>query len=132
MTGQLILDCGAAETRAARLIGDEPVAFWFGPALGDEGLSRLPEFGDICVGRMLRAAAGLRGAFVDIGAGRDAFLMLGEGEKALAEGARLIVSVRRPPLAHKGALVALDWRARMSAKGRPPLSGWRWKDRPAS
>lgn len=117
MTGRLILDCGAAETRAARLIGDEPVAFWFGPALGDEGLSRLPEFGDICVGRMLRAAAGLRGAFVDIGAGRDAFLMLGEGEKAPAEGARLIVSVRRPPLAHKGALVALDWRARMSAEG---------------
>jgi len=106
---RLVIDCGAAETRAACLIDDEPLQFWFGPARGDESLSRAPSSGDIFAGRVHAVSTSLNGAFVDIGAERDAFLPLAKNAKPPIEGAAVIVMARRPPIGGKGALLTADW-----------------------
>jgi Ribonuclease G/E len=108
MTLTLLIACGAAETIGALVAGDEIVRFFFAPARGDEALRREAEAGDIVLGRIKTAAPGLGGAFVDIGAGEDAFLPFRPDAKAAAEGAALVLRVRRPALGGKGAI--LDWR----------------------
>lgn len=112
---RLVIECGAAETRATLLMGDAPLGFWFGPARGDELLPRPPEHGDIFLGRSRRGVPAMRAAFVDIGASAEGFLVLGKDEKAPNEGAAAIFKVRRPPIAAKGAVLALNWRAGLGA-----------------
>lgn len=109
VTRRLIIECGAAETRAALLAGEDVIGFWFGPARGDETLPRPAQTGDIHSGRIRSILKPLAGAFVDLGEGRDGFLPFGKGA-APVEGATVIVRVRRPALAGKGPLLSADWR----------------------
>lgn len=108
MTRRIYIECGAAETRAAYFIDDEPVRFWFAPARGDEHLPRPPMNGDIFLGRVRSVSKALDGAFVDIDRGRDAFLPLKKGARPPVEGALVEVIVRRPQIGRKGAVVALN------------------------
>jgi Ribonuclease G/E len=108
MTLSLIIDCGAAETTAALVSGNEIIRFFFAPARGDEAVPRKLEAGDIVFGRIKKAAPALSGAFVDIG-GADAFLPA-KKEGAPVEGAPAIFRVTCPPLGGKSAVLSADWR----------------------
>ena len=121
MTGRLIIDCGAADTRAAYLVDDEPWRFWFGPARGDERLPRPPSSGDIFAGRVRAVSKSLNGAFVDIGAGRDAFLPFLKNSKPPTEGAAIIAKVRRPPIGAKGAVLTTGWSKDLTAEARAAI-----------
>lgn len=109
MTARIVIECGAAETRAALIENDEIRRFAFAPAMGDENLPRPPQEGDVRLGRVTAVSKALAAAFVDIGAERDGFIPLGKSAPPI-EGARVIVTVRRPPLAGKGAVLSLDWK----------------------
>lgn len=109
MKRRLLIECGAAETRAAYLIGGEVVRFSFGPARGDEALRRPPQTGDLYVGRVRSVSKSLGGAFVDLGADREGFLPYKKDEALAPEGASIIVLVRRPPIGGKGAVLSADW-----------------------
>ena len=110
MTARVLIECGAAETRAAYVEGDEIRTLWFGPAMGDENLPQPPAAGDIFAGRVKSVSKPLNAAFVDIGPATDGFLPLRKNEKPPVEGAQIIVIVRRPPIGEKGAVLSLDWR----------------------
>lgn len=114
VTRMILIDCGAAETRAAFVENGVATHFWFGPARGDESLPAAPAAGDIYAGRVASLAKSLNAAFVDIGAGRAAFLPLGKQEKSPVEGARAVFIVRRPPIGDKGAVISADWRDGLS------------------
>ena len=107
MTRVLYIECGAAETRSAFIIDDVVMRLWFAPARGDETLPRPAEAGDVYLGRVRTISKSLNAAYVDIGEADDAFLQLKKGEKAPVEGARVVVSVKRPALGAKGALLTL-------------------------
>ncbi len=62
--------------------------------------------GGIHLGRVVRLAAGLDAALVDIGAERPGFLPLGGGAADLDEGARVTVQIRREAQRGKGALLS--------------------------
>ncbi|MEZ5922647.1 MAG: hypothetical protein R3C60_15040 [Parvularculaceae bacterium] len=62
MTRRLLIESGAAETRAAFLAGDEPTHFWFGPARGDESLPHPPASGDLFAGRIRSVTKSLNGS----------------------------------------------------------------------
>lgn len=108
MKRRIYIEFGAAETRAACFIDDEPVRFFFGSARGDEHLPRPPMRGDVYLGRVRTVSKALDGAFIDIDRGRDAFLPLKKGARPPGEGALVEVIVRRPPIGLKGAVVALN------------------------
>lgn len=110
VTRVVVIECGAAETRAALIIDDVPRQFWFGPARGDETLPRSPQTGEVFSGRVRGVSPALRGAFVDIGVEREAFLPLKKGVSPPVEGAAIIAMVRRPQIGAKGAVLTLDWR----------------------
>lgn len=114
MTRRLYIECGAAETRAAYFIDDEPVRFWFAPARGDEHLTRPAETGELFIGRVKRVSKSLNSAFVDIGESDDGFLRGDKGQPLPVEGARQIVVVRRPAIAAKGAVLSAHWRENLS------------------
>lgn len=132
MTRRLFVRCGAADSRAALLLGDEIVAFWFGPARGDEALPRAPQPGEIYAGRVRSVSQPLGAAFVDIGAQRDALLPI--RDLAVAEGAAVSVLVRRAAQQGKGAIVGLaDARieegaapARIGPRLDPAVEAWFW------
>ena len=107
MTRVLYIECGAAETRCALIIDDIVMRLWFAPARGDETLPRPAEAGDVYLGRVRTISKALNAAYVDIGEADDGFLQLKKGEKAPVEGARIIVSVKRPALGAKGSLLTL-------------------------
>lgn len=70
-----------------------------------------------CVGRIARVEPGLRGAFVDLGAGEPfGFLPLGQNEK-LGEGAKVEVEVTAEPRERKGPVL----RRLGEATGEPRL-----------
>lgn len=115
VTRRLVIECGAAETRAALFDGDEAVKFWFAPARGDEALPRPVEAGDICLARVKTVSKPLSGAFVDIGEAEDAFLPSAKAAAPPVEGAAVIVGVKRPAIAGKGALLHADWRRGLTA-----------------
>lgn len=118
MKPALFIDCGAAETVGALVAGGEIVRFFFAPARGDELAPRAPGYGDIVLGRIKKTAPALGGAFVDIGAGEEAFLPA-KSCAGLSEGASAIFRVTRPALGGKGALLAADWTKDLPA----PLAG---------
>ncbi len=114
MTRRLFIECGAAETRAALVDGDEAVKFWFAPARGDEAAAIAVEEGDIRLARVRSCSTPLGGAFVDIGEEADAFLPTAKNQSPPVEGAKTIVRVKRSALGRKGAVVDLDWRRGLS------------------
>lgn len=107
MTRRILIECGAAETRAALLVGDEVIRFWFGPARGDESLPRPPQPGDRFLGRVRSVSKPLAGAFVDLGEGPEGFLPFGKNA-APHEGAAVAVLVKRAAIGEKGPLLALS------------------------
>ena len=110
----LLLECGAAQTRAALLHNKEVIRFFFAPARGDEKLPRMAQLGDTYFGRVRTVSQSIRGAFIDIGDGEDAFLPLTDKIKTPIEGAKIVVRVRRQAIGGKGAVLTADW-----TKGMP-------------
>lgn len=106
---EIVIECGAAETRAALIIDGEARGFWFGPARGDEALPRPAQAGAIHSGRVRSVSKALGGAFVDIGEEREAYLPFARKDAPPVEGALLVVKVKRPALAGKGAVLTRDW-----------------------
>ena len=105
MSAQLIIELGAAETRAALIIDDEVARFWFGLAQNDPAAAPI-QYGDEFTGRITTIAPNLGGAFVDIGAADQAFLTLPK-KHGLAEGALICCVIKVEPHSDKGARVAL-------------------------
>lgn len=101
---RLIIECGAAETRAALLKDGIVWKFWFGPARGDEASDGFASAGRRFGARVKTVDRGLAAAFVDLGDGADAFLPLKKNsEPYCAEGAMIEVEVKAPPRQSKGA-----------------------------
>lgn len=101
---RLIVECGAAETRAALLKNGIVWKFWFGPARGDEASDGFASAGRRFAARVKTIDRGLAAAFVDLGDGADAFLPLKKhSEPHCADGAMLEVEVKAPPRQAKGA-----------------------------
>lgn len=97
--------CGAALTRSALVRRGRIDQLYIGGARGDEALQQTPVYGDLYRARVKRIDKTLAGAFLDIGAPQDAFLSL-KDKTPLAEGAAVVVQVRRAPIGSKGAVVA--------------------------
>ncbi|MEO1136500.1 MAG: ribonuclease E/G [Pseudomonadota bacterium] len=116
-----IIECGAAETRAALLIDDVVWKVWFGPARGDEKIDEFPRAGRRFAGRVMRVDPGLAAAFLDLGDGQDAFLPLKKSNAAACvEGALLAVDIKSPPRQGKGALLRFAGAMHSGAPGRMP------------
>ncbi len=122
MTSALLIACGAAVTIGALVAGGEVVRFFFAPGRGDEALPRAVLAGDIVLGRIRSAAPSLGGAFVDIGAGEDAFRLARPSAQSPHEGAMEILRVQRPALAGKSAILAADWKSGLSPQRIEALS----------
>ncbi len=105
----LVVDCGAAQTLAALVVGDDVSRFFFLPAIDDGIADAGAEAGDLFLGRVKTVAGAVDGAFIDIGMARDAFLPRKGAHKPPVEGASIIVRVKRPALDEKGAVVTTDW-----------------------
>lgn len=112
---RLLIECGAAETRAALVRDGAPTHFWFGPARGDECLPRTPDHGELFRGCVRTVSKSLSGAFIDIGLERDGFLPLKPAEVAPVEGMIDLFVVRRPPIGDKGAVLGRDWRRELKS-----------------
>ena len=122
MSAQLIIEQGAAETRAALIIEDVVSRFWFGPAPADPALPPI-QCGDEFTGRITAIVPNLGGAFIDIGAGVPAFLSLPK-KHGLHEGAMKSCVIKVEPYGDKSARAALVDAAPMAQIGRrqAPLS----------
>ncbi len=106
MTQRIVIECGAAETRAALMINDVVWRFAIAPARGDEASDKFPYAGRRFVGRVVKAHAALNAVFVDIGDGRDAYLAVGATNKShLHESALIEVEIKSPPRQSKGAVL---------------------------
>lgn len=116
VTRVLLIECGAAQTRAAFVENDIVTHFWFGPAPGDEALDDAARAGERFAGRIASRSPALSAAFVDIGAERAGFLPLRKKDKAPVEGERRIFIVRRPAIGAKGPVLSTDWRGGLGAE----------------
>jgi Ribonuclease G/E len=96
---ELLISVGPGEWRAALLEDSAAVELYV--ERGDS-----PPPGSIFLGRVIRLLPGLDGALVDIGTERAGFLPLRRGEKRPAQGARIIVQLRRETQQDKGALLS--------------------------
>ncbi|GJL90767.1 ribonuclease E/G [Hyphococcus sp.] len=106
MIRRLIIECGAAETRAALLIDGKVWKFWFGPARGDEETDTSPRPGRRFAGRVLRVDNSLRAAFIQIGGTLDGFLTINKTNAPhCVEGAMASVEIKTPPRQQKGAVL---------------------------
>ena len=117
MTGApftLIIESGAAQTRAALMRDGKAYKFFFAPARGDEGRPRSAEAGDIYCCRIGKKISG--GVFVNLGEAVDGFLPLKPSQTTPQEGALEIMRIRRSALGHKGAVIALNWKQGLTAK----------------
>lgn len=103
----LIIECGVVETRAALVIDDRVLRFWFGPARGDEEKEISAQIGMQFAGKVLRIDQKLQAAFVDIGAETAGFLALGQTSTGISEGAMVGVEIKRAPRGSKGASLTL-------------------------
>jgi Ribonuclease G/E len=121
VTRRLLIECGAAGTRGAAIVGDAVVGFAFAPARGDEGLARPLRAGDLALGRIAALARPLGGAFVDLGRDGEGFIALAPGE--MKEGARLLARVRRPAIGPKGPTLDADWRVGASEDEGEAVAG---------
>lgn len=102
----LIVECGVAATRGARIENGRVTRFWFGAARGDEREDAAPTAGRRFAGRVRSVNRALNAAFVDIGDPVDAFLPLGKNQAPpFSEGALISVKIKSSPRQGKGALV---------------------------
>lgn len=111
---RLLIECGAAETRAALVRDDHVVGLWFGPARGDEAAPAPPRAGEIWRARVRAVAKGAMSAFVDLGIGPEALVNLKKSDTPLTEGEDVLVQIRRAAEAGKGPIASLDWTAAKS------------------
>lgn len=104
MTGagevELFLDETPGETRGVVMRGGRPLHLLISR---DDDIPQ-HRLGARSVGRVREVSAGLRGAFVDLGAGLDAFLPLKRGDR-LTQGERIEAVVTAEPRESKGAVV---------------------------
>ncbi len=106
VTRRLVIECGAAQTQAALLNGEDVWKFWFGPARGDEAADASPLAGRRFAARVLRVDKPLGAAFADLGGGADGFLPLNKSNEGhCIEGAMIAVEIKSPPRQGKGALL---------------------------
>jgi ribonuclease G len=96
---ELLISAGPGEWRAAWL--EDGAAAELHVERGDT-----PPAGGIHLGRVVRLVAGLDAALIDIGAERPGFLPMRAGALDLAEGARVVVQIRREAQRGKGALLS--------------------------
>ncbi len=102
----LVIECGAAQTRAALTEKGEVAQIWFGVALGDEQLDQLPHAGRQFLGRVTSIDTSLNAAFVDLSGGNVGYLALSKKLKPLlSEGAVIGVEIKSPPRQGKGAVL---------------------------
>lgn len=104
---RVVLKCGAAETRAALLVDGEFAQIALAPARGDESLPRPLAHGDVVRGRIAAIEPSVMGAFVDLGSEGTGFLPLNASDR-LVEGERRMMTVKRPALGAKGAVLTLS------------------------
>lgn len=109
---EIIVECGVAETRGARLVDGESTDLWTGPAPGQEGVDSIWRKGDLACGR-ITAVHGDQ-LFVDLGQGRVGYL--NTPLSAPPEGALINVVVKRPAFADKSVSLNFQGLARQSAK----------------
>ncbi|HWK46170.1 MAG TPA: ribonuclease E/G [Stellaceae bacterium] len=113
----LLVELTPGEGRAALLAGTEPIEVWHHRALGDSLI------GAVFLGRVVRLLPSLPGAFVEIGAGRPAFL---DGITGLTEGQAVVVQGVKDAYADKAAEVtrALSFEGRLAVwtQGRPGIA----------
>ncbi len=98
MTSILLIEESPAETRAALVVGDALHGLWFS---GEEVI------GGTYLGKIGRIDKKLAAAFVDIGIGQDGFLPLRDNP-VVSEGASILVQIKRPANAGKGALLTAN------------------------
>lgn len=95
LKSQFYIDETVVETRLAHLHGGRLVGLWHWPHFGQA--AEAPRVGDEFLIRIKKLEKNHKGAFVDMGAGREGFLKL--GKKTFAEGslvlARVIQAARR-------------------------------------
>ncbi|MEM8937576.1 MAG: ribonuclease E/G [Pseudomonadota bacterium] len=104
MSGILIIESWAAETRAALINNDDVAKFWFGPAPSDETHDRSLRAGTVVNGRVRQINRALNAAFVEIGHETDGFLTLSDQPaRALCEGEIAKFTIKTPPRGPKGA-----------------------------
>ena len=111
----LLIECGAAETRAAFFEEGVLWRLWFGPPLDAPRDSWPIEVGHAYCGRVRRIDPSLKAAFVDIGEHSDGFLPLKNGDASLVEGQLITVRIKTPPRQRKGAQLSLIGEAESGA-----------------
>ncbi|MEO1014290.1 MAG: hypothetical protein AAFX08_03795 [Pseudomonadota bacterium] len=119
----MLIDEGAAETRAVRVVDGVVRGFWFGPTPDDPFGEAPLDVGDILKGRVADIAPALGGAFIDLGADGRGFLAAKRALGKLIEGAVIVVRVRRAADGRKGAELDGDWKAGLSSAVRSQIEG---------
>jgi len=99
----IIIECGAAQTRAALIVDEVVTRFWFGPARGDERREAAPQPGIQYLGRVTSVEKSRGALFVDIGARQAGFLQMGGNKAPPNEGALIRVEIKRAVRGCKGA-----------------------------
>lgn len=116
-----LVDGAIGETREALFEGGRAVALRVVRASDAR-----PRWGEVYAARVASVDARRRGAFLDLGEGRTAFLPLGQDGRALrgrervrlTEGAGVVVSITREAARAKNAVAALMQEAHPGAQGR--------------
>lgn len=108
-TYSLLIDHVPCETRAALLKGDQLIDIHYDRALAPNRAAI--KANDIYLGRVVNVVPALQAAFVDIATGQNAFLPVNATDhdditKAVHEGQRLMVQIRKEPKDDKGALLS--------------------------
>jgi len=99
----IIIECGAAQTRAALIVDKAVTRFWFGPARDDERRETAPEPGVHYFGRVISVEKSSGALFVDIGAHETGFLQMRANQAPPNEGALIRVEIKRAARGRKGA-----------------------------
>jgi ribonuclease E len=115
MTVRLLIDESPLEVRAALMENDTVTRLWFSASAVDDSLYQ---------GKIVKTDQRLGGAFVDIGTGVDGFLPVLEGQMP-QEGALMLVQVKRPASARKGALLTREITLATPVFSWKPLAGKR-------
>lgn len=99
MSGELLINAGAGETRAALVVNGRLEGFWCEPAIGVEG----GRPGDTYLARIAKVVPAMQAAFVNLGLARDGFLSLRDAPDGMHEGQAVVVQVMRAAEGAKGS-----------------------------
>ena len=116
----LYLENGLFELRAAVKGSDSVVALWSLPMLDNVLFP-----GALCQGKIMVIDKQAGGAFVDIGAGQNAFMNITDRVE-LTQGQAVVVALKRLPEAGKGALVTLSDKRPSQRSGDALIDFLRW------